>query len=81
MPEGTLCSAHTTAPFPPNSSSAPPTAAVIQSRFEGGPPLPRDLDQRSSITPASMNRAPAMRRGGSVSTANLMARYVDPQIV
>ena len=33
------------------------------------------------IMPETMKRAPAIRNGGIVSTANRMPRYVDPQMI
>jgi hypothetical protein len=32
------------------------------------------------MIPAITNRVPAMKKGGSVSSTNLMAKYVEPQI-
>ena len=53
---------------------------VRQSVRVGHLPLRLAIDQASSNTPAIAKRAPAMRSGGSVSTANRMARYVEPQM-
>ena len=79
MPEGTRCSAQTTAPLPPTSKRVPPMSPVRQSVRVGHVAFRLAIDQESSSAPAIAKRAPAIRSGGSVSTANRMARYVEPQ--
>src|SRR5207245_9228878 len=44
IPEGTVCSAHTTPPFPPKRRS-PPTAAAAFQLLKDGRSAPRDLAQ------------------------------------
>jgi hypothetical protein len=78
-PDGTHCSATTTAPFPPTNRSPPTTAAARHWEDVGlGAPLPRA--HAYSSVPARRNRTEAMSSGGSVSMAKRMARYVEPQI-
>ena len=79
-PEGTRCSAHTTAPFPPVSSRSPTTAAAPHSKRTGAKSPRRRLNAKRS-PPAMTNRMPADTNGGMVSTTNRIARYVDPQIM
>jgi len=45
-----------------------------------GFPSVRNRLQRSSASPAARKRNPPLRNGGSVSTVNRMARYVEPQM-
>ena len=67
-PDWTHCSAQTTAPFPPRSMRPPETTATLRSRrLNMGAPRARARSQ--SNTPADVNRAPAMRKGGRSSTA------------
>ena len=76
MPDGIDCSPKATMPIPPPSSSAPTTVMSRHSRRVGAtkPRPPRSRVQASSTSPASRNRAPAIRNGGMVSTATAMAR-------
>ena len=68
MPDGTRCSAHTTAPLPP-SSRKPPTTAALRQCVTDGAAAPRSRAHPKSSAPAMTKRAPAMRNGGSVSMA------------
>ena len=53
--------------------------AAIHSRRLGAR-APRSLMNAYKIPPAITNRTPAIRKGGIVSIANRMPRYVDPQM-
>ena len=73
IPEPMYCSDHTTNALPPASSSTPTMARVRQSVRRGnGSPRTRAMVAR--INPATMNRSPAKRNGGSSVTPTLMAR-------
>ena len=86
-PVDTWRSAHTTPPFPPASSSVPTRAAdptcrqPIGSALSPTPsfPPPRRQANTKSTAPATTNRVDAIRNGGIVRMANLIARYVEPQ--
>jgi hypothetical protein len=81
-PDGTLCSATATMPFPPRSSVIPTSAQppswgrVI--RMRSRPPVTRSHPYISP--PATRNRVPIPTSGGMVSTVTRIARYVEPQI-
>lgn len=78
-PDGTVCSAQATPPLPPKRRSPPITVADRQwTRIGGG--TPRSRAQAYRAEPAMAKRMPAMRKGGIVSIAIRIARYVDPQI-
>jgi hypothetical protein len=51
---------------------------VRHSILVGAAARSRQRAHASTINPDSANRNPAMSSGGSVSTANRIARYVDP---
>lgn len=72
IPEGTYCSAHTTAPLPHTSSMAPSSAAEAHSR-PAGARSPRQRLNRYSALPAIRKRMPAIQKGGMVSMAKRMA--------
>src|SRR5690606_7385578 len=77
-PDGTVCSAQVAPPFPMPSSSVPVIAAPNHS-FRVGHRPPRIRSNANSNAPATRNRLPAMSRGGIVSIANRIIRYVEPQ--
>jgi hypothetical protein len=79
-PDGIVCSAHTTAPLPPSRRNAPVMAAVRHCFAVAGS-APRNRVHNRIIPPAMTKRTPAIRNGGSVSIANRMARYVEPQMI
>jgi hypothetical protein len=79
IPDGTVCSAQTTAPFPPTSRRPPTIVALFQWDIVGLT-APRARPKAYRIKPERRKRTAAMRNGGVVSTANRIARYVDPQI-
>src|SRR3990172_5177508 len=78
-PDATRCSAHTTPPLPTSSSSVPMTAALCHCARVGAG-APRERAHRNSTPPATRNRTAAMLKGGMVSMAIAMARYVEPQM-
>src|SRR5262249_7357000 len=78
-PLGTLSSAQTTPPFPNPSSRMPRIASETQVAF-GGRRSPHILRRPMISEPATIQRDAAIRNGGMVSRAILMARYVVPQI-
>ena len=79
-PEGTYCSAQTTPPLPPNRSSPPIITAERQnSSFIFSFTL--IFTKTNKMLPAVINLRPAIKKGGTVSIANFIARYVDPQII
>jgi hypothetical protein len=80
MPDSTVCSAQTTPPFPPSSRNAPAIVA-LRHCFRVGGTAPRERAQAYRINPEMRNRVPPMTNGGMVSTAYLIARYVDPHTV
>ena len=59
----------------------PLTTPVRQSSRVGRMSGDRRRENSSRIAPDTANRAPAMSRGGNVSTANRIARYVEPQMM
>ncbi len=71
-PEGTHCSAHATAPFPPSSRKPPITKACFQCMEVGDILLVRV--RAYSISPAIIQRVPAMKNGGIVSTTKRIAK-------
>jgi hypothetical protein len=79
IPEATNCSAHTTPPFPPRSRRAPMTAASRHMRPVGRG-APRASAHAAIPAPERRKRVLAIRKGGIVSTAKRMARYVEPQM-
>src|SRR5688572_6733171 len=80
MPEGTLFSAQATSPLPPSNSAVPTIAVDFQfPRVGAGSPAMRLQAYR--IAPEIKNLSPACINGGMVSTANRIARYVDPQTI
>src|SRR5215212_8388709 len=80
MPEGIVCSAQATNPFPPSSNAAPTIAADFQLlRVGAGSPAIRR--QMKRIAPERRNRNAACRKGGIVSTEKRIARYVEPQTI
>src|SRR6185295_18534832 len=77
IPDGTDSSDHTTAMLPMPSMRTPVIAANRQSRADaGGAPLQRASAYKS--VPATTNRDAPSMKGGIVSMAYLMKRYVDP---
>ena len=72
-PDGTSCMAQVIAPLPPSSNSAPMISALRQWMARGRG-APRSHIHVNSSAPAVMKRPPAMRKGGMVSIARLMAR-------
>jgi hypothetical protein len=80
MPEATVVSPSVTSPFPPRSRKPPMIAASRHSRRpgRGSPGRPRAV-ARYRMTPAIRNRIEPIAKGGIVSTATRMARYVEPQ--
>jgi len=73
MAEGTDRSAQVTRPFPPHNMSPPTITALRQNTGRTGAGL-RSRAHRKSNTPARTNRAPAMRKGGTVSTPTRIAK-------
>lgn len=75
-PEGTEVSARTTPPFPPRISSRPTrTDEPSCARVARSAAVPyRQATTPASSRPAVMNRAPAERKGGMVSTTIRMPR-------
>jgi hypothetical protein len=67
--------------MPPPISAAPTTAESRHSRLVGttNERPSRAIDHASRIAPAIENLKAAMRKGGIVSTAIAIARYVEPQ--
>ncbi|MER3544920.1 MAG: hypothetical protein C4311_10070 [Chloroflexota bacterium] len=72
-PEGTICSAQTTPPFPPSNSNAP-TIAVLRHWNPWGRGTPCNRIQAYSTAPAMRKRVPAIKKGGNVSMAKRIAR-------
>ena len=79
MLESIRVSASATTPTPSPSSANPTSAAEPSSRLVTRIERPVAHRIAASRTPASRNRPPDERNGGSVSTETLMARYVEPQ--
>jgi hypothetical protein len=76
-PLGTVNSAQTTAPLPKPSNRTPRSASAGHERGEGsGSPRAATAAMRSA--PAAVQRNPAMRKGGIVSSAIRIAVYVVP---
>jgi hypothetical protein len=65
--------------LPPRRRNSPVIAASFDSAPVGAG-APRSRAHTYRIAPATAKRAPAIRNGGSVSTAKRMKRYVDPQM-
>src|SRR5882724_9588026 len=78
IPEGTVCSAQLTPPFPINSSIKPVTAAVHQCAPVGRIPVFRRKTAYST-SPAVTWRIPAKMNGGNDSIPTRIAKYVEPQ--
>ncbi len=78
-PLGTHCSATTTAPLPPTSKSVPEIAPLLH-WTKVGAESPRVLNQVYISAPATRKRTAAIPKGGIVSIANRIARYVEPQM-
>jgi hypothetical protein len=73
MPEGISCSDQVTNPLPPKSKRAPTIMAERQwNRRGSGTPL--NNKKMKTIEPAIKNRVPAIRNGGMVSIAILIAK-------
>src|SRR5215207_2328641 len=77
-PDAIRCSAKETKPFPPSKSKVPTIASGFHC-FNVGISSPAARRQMTRIRPEIRNRNPACRKGGTVSTANRIARYVEPQ--
>src|SRR5882724_10910528 len=78
IPDGTVCSAQLTPPFPTNSNMKPVTAAVHQCAFVGRIPVFR-WKIAYSAAPAIRWRIPASTNGGNDSIPTRIAKYVEPQ--
>ncbi len=76
--ESILVSATWTSPTPSPSSNAPTEADAASSRRVIRSEVPRQARIAARRTPATRKRDPAARRGGIVSTATLIPKYVDP---
>src|ERR1051325_9587249 len=79
VPESTYCSAQTTRPLPAQRSSTPASASARHSLARAGSRSPRSQAIPPRRSPATVNRTPAMREGGTDSTPTRIARQVDPQ--
>src|SRR5215211_97843 len=80
IPEGTVCSAQATSPFPPSRSAVPTIAVDLQWPAVGaGSPAARRHTYK--IAPEIKKRKEACRNGGMVSTEKRIARYVEPQTI
>src|SRR6185436_2812734 len=77
MPEGTVLSARATSPLPPSSKRVP-TMAVDFQFPRVGISSPAARRQMTRIAPEIRKRNDACMNGGMVSTANRIARYVEP---
>jgi hypothetical protein len=77
-PEPTVCSAYAVHPMPPPSISVP-TMAAWRHCLASGHAAPRQRIHAISTTPAKRKRVPIWKKGGKLSSAYLMARYVEPQ--
>src|SRR5687768_939557 len=64
----------------PLTSSSVPTIAALRHSTSVGRARPRSLSHAISTKPATKNREPIWKNGGKLSSANLIARYVEPQI-
>src|SRR5438132_6832771 len=64
--------------MPPPSMSAPTIVALRHCRALGHD-APRQRIHAISTTPAKRKRVPIWKKGGRLNSANLMARYVEPQ--
>ena len=78
-PESIRVSATWTSPTPNESSATPTPAAEMTSRREARSERPRSARMPASTAAAATNLVPAVSSGGSVRTASLIARYVEPQ--
>src|SRR4029453_14788423 len=76
-PEPTVCSAYATPPMPPPSINAPTTHA-LRHCAPLGHAAPRQRIHAISTAPAKRKRVPIWTKGGKLSSAYLMARYVEP---
>src|SRR5215216_4680556 len=80
IPEGIFFSASATSPLPPRRSRVPTIAVDFQFAVVGTE-SPAARLQRNRIAPEIKKRMDACRNGGMVSTANRIARYVEPQTI
>jgi len=78
-PESILVSATWTRPTPQARRATPSPAADSTSRLLARSDRRATVRIPASTTAAARNRVPPVRRGGSVRTASLMPRYVEPQ--
>ena len=78
-PESILVSAKCTIPTPQPRRTTPSPAAASASRRGTRRERRRSARTAARIVAAARNRVPAVRKGGSVRTAILIPRYVDPQ--
>ena len=78
-PESILVSAKCTIPTPQPRRTTPSPAAASASRRGTRRERRRSARTAARIAAAARNRVPAVRKGGSVRTAILIPRYVDPQ--
>ena len=78
-PDGTNCSDQTMPPLPPVRSSGPMMKAD-RHWVPVGRAAPRTRRKAYMREPAMTKRKPPTRNGGTVSMANRMARYVEPQM-
>jgi hypothetical protein len=74
--DGTVCSAIETIPLPPNTKQAPTTEApAVWRRVSRTRSRPwRRKRKAYTSRPAELKRAPALMRGGAVSTTTRMPR-------
>src|SRR4051794_25678383 len=80
MLEGTWTSATLTTALAPISSAPTARQEASSRRLGRSTAAPRrQLRKASMARPANPKRAPALRKGGIVSTTTRMARYVEPQ--
>jgi hypothetical protein len=81
IPEGTVRSAQTTAPFPPSSSAPPMIAAAAHCRRPGrsASASPRPIVNANMSPPATRKRTDAASSAGSVWFTIRIAKYVVPQ--
>jgi hypothetical protein len=77
-PLGKYCSAQITAPVPNESRRIPAMDILIMS-FSGGRSWFLIQHQVSSKIPAIKKRIPQRKKGGKLSSANNIAKYVEPQ--
>ena len=82
IPVAMVCSPHATRPVPPRSSSAPTMDAsrtwTAGWPGDGAPGVEQDTAAHSR-RPAGTKRRNPITKGGRVSMASFMPRYVEPQ--